>query len=49
MASPMLAGHVYTADDLGAFHLPMRSFYAHCLADGSLIDWSPQMYCGVVP
>jgi len=46
MAVPMLAGHVYTADDLGAFHLPMRSFYAHCLAAGDAFDWSPQMYCG---
>jgi hypothetical protein len=46
MAAPMLAGHVYTADDLGAFHLPMRSFYAHCLAGGNAFDWSPQMFCG---
>jgi hypothetical protein len=46
MAAPMLAGNVYTADDLGAFHLPMRSFYAHCLVARDAFDWSPQMYCG---
>jgi hypothetical protein len=46
MAVPMLAGRVYTADDLGAFHLPMRSFYAHCLAAGDAFDWSPRMFCG---
>ncbi|HEX3998869.1 MAG TPA: hypothetical protein VHX65_09990 [Pirellulales bacterium] len=46
MAIPMLAGRVYTADDLGAFHLPLRAFYARCLAAGDPFDWSPQMYCG---
>ncbi|HEV3418310.1 MAG TPA: hypothetical protein VG056_15910, partial [Pirellulales bacterium] len=46
LATPFLAGRVYTADDLGAFHLPMRAFYADCLAHGDAFDWSPQMYCG---
>ncbi len=46
MALPMLLGRVYTADDLGAFHLPIRAFYAQCLAAGNRFDWSPQMYCG---
>jgi hypothetical protein len=47
LAGPFLVGRVYTADDLGAFHLPMRAFYADCLARGEPFDWSPQMYCGV--
>jgi hypothetical protein len=46
LAGPFLAGRIYTADDLGAFHLPMRAFYADCLARGESFDWSPQMYCG---
>ncbi len=46
LAGPFLAGRIYTADDLGAFHLPMRAFYADCLAHGEAFDWSPQMYCG---
>lgn len=46
MALPMFLGRVYTADDLGAFHLPIRAFYARCLAAGNPFDWSPQLYCG---
>jgi hypothetical protein len=46
LAGPFLAGQVYVADDLGAFHLPLRAFYADCLARGEPFDWSPQMYCG---
>ncbi len=46
LAGPALIGHVYTADDLGAFHLPMRAFYADCLKHGVAFDWSPQLYGG---
>ncbi len=46
LTGPFLAGRIDTADDLGAFHLPMRAFYADCLARGEPFDWSPQMYCG---
>ncbi len=46
LAGPFLAGRVYTADDLGAFHLPLRAFYADCLAHGEAFDWSPQLFCG---
>ena len=46
LAGPALVGRVYTADDLGAFHLPMRAFYQQCLAHGNRFDWSPQLYCG---
>jgi hypothetical protein len=46
LAGPFLAGRVYTADDLGAFHLPLRAFYADCLARGEASDWSPDLDCG---
>jgi len=46
MAGPWLAGKVYTRDDLGAFHLPVRAFYAEQLARGEPFDWMPQLYCG---
>ena len=34
LAGPFFAGRIYTADDLGAFHLPVRAFYADQLARG---------------
>jgi hypothetical protein len=46
LAGPALVGRVYTADDLGAFHLPMRAFYQNCLSHGDRFDWSPQLFCG---
>jgi hypothetical protein len=46
LAGPFFAGRIYTADDLGAFHLPMRAFYAERLGDGQPYDWMPQLYSG---
>jgi len=46
MAGPFFAGRVYTADDLGAFHVPLRAFYAECLAEGDSFDWMPQLFSG---
>lgn len=46
MVGPSLAGYVYTRDDLGAFHLPIRAFYARCLAAGEPFDWMPDLFCG---
>ncbi len=46
LAVPWLAGGVYTGDDLGAFHLPIRAFFAEQLARGEPFDWMPQLYCG---
>ena len=46
LAGPCLVGYVYTHDDLGAFHLPLRSFYAEQLARGEPFDWMPQLYSG---
>lgn len=46
LAMPVLSGQVYVDDDLGAFHLPARAFYAQCLADGNAFDWWPDLFCG---
>jgi hypothetical protein len=46
LAVPMILGQVYVANDLGEFHLPLRSFYAKQLAAGEPFDWCPDLYCG---
>ncbi|MBI1901777.1 MAG: hypothetical protein HYS13_11790 [Planctomycetia bacterium] len=46
LATPYFLGRVYTADDLWAYHLPVRSFYADCLASGEPFDWMPQLFGG---
>src|SRR5687768_7016148 len=46
MATPFYLGRVYTSDDLWAFHLPVRQFYAQCLAAGDAFDWMPGLYSG---
>ena len=46
LAGPFFAGRVYTADDLGAFHLPVRAFYAEQIARGEAHDWMPSLYSG---
>src|SRR5438477_504426 len=46
LAWPMLSGRVYTANDLGDFHLPLRNFYSQQLAAGQPFDWFPDLYCG---
>ena len=46
LAGPCLVGRVYTRDDLGAFHLPLRAFYAEQLARGEPSDWMPQLFAG---
>ena len=46
MAAPLLAGRIYIADDLGAYHLPAREFYARCLGSGDAFDWWPNLYAG---
>ena len=43
---PMALGQVYAANDLGIFHLPLRHFYARCLAAGDDFAWFPGIYCG---
>ena len=44
---PIVTGEVYTANDLAAFHLPTRVFYARCLAEGHSFLWFPYEYTGV--
>ena len=46
LAMPFFAGGLYTADDLGNFHLPARAFYAEQLAHGESFDWMPDIYSG---
>ena len=46
LAMPFFAGGLYTADDLGKFHLPARAFYAEQLAHGESFDWMPDVYSG---
>ena len=46
MAAPLLAGRVYVNNDLGAFHLPIRAFYAERLDRGEPFDWMPQLFAG---
>jgi len=42
----MFTGRVYTANDLGEFHLPLRNFYAQQLSRAEPFDWFPDLYCG---
>jgi len=46
LAGPFFAGRVYTRDDLGAFHLPTRAFYAEQLQRGEPFDWMPSLFSG---
>jgi hypothetical protein len=43
---PLLSGGVYTYGDLANFFLPIRSFYADCLASGDDFSWWPDLFCG---
>ena len=46
MALPLVWGLVYHEDDLGGLHLPLRHFFADCLARGNDPAWHPGMFCG---
>lgn len=46
LAEPWSRGAVYLLGDLGGYHLPMRSFYADCLARGDSPRWIPEVFCG---
>ncbi|MGH7173823.1 MAG: hypothetical protein ACRELG_26370, partial [Gemmataceae bacterium] len=46
-AWPLLTRRVPIYLDLGIFHLPIRSFYSRCLADGHSFDWCPHLYGGM--
>lgn len=46
MAGPFFFGRIYSRNDLGAYHLPVRAFYAQQLAEGEPFDWMPQIFSG---
>ncbi len=46
LLAPMVCGWLYVCDDLGAFHLPVRAFYARQLARGEPFDWMPHLFAG---
>lgn len=46
LAGPFIAGRIYSRDDLGTYHLPIRAFYARQLAQGQPFDWMPQLFSG---
>jgi hypothetical protein len=46
LAKPLLHGSVYVFGDMGFFHLPLRQFYADCLAKGDNFHWIPWLFCG---
>ncbi|HTU25998.1 MAG TPA: YfhO family protein [Pirellulales bacterium] len=46
MAIPLVLGRVFVADDLGAFHLPLRAFYSQQLQAGQAFDWLPALFNG---
>jgi hypothetical protein len=47
LARPLRTGHIPVVLDLGYFHLPLRTWYADCLARGCGFDWLPEMYNGL--
>ena len=46
LAEPWSRGAVYVVGDLVHYHLPMRAFYADCLARGESARWIPEVFCG---
>ncbi|MBL7646014.1 MAG: YfhO family protein [Candidatus Hydrogenedentes bacterium] len=43
---PLMRGNLYLGSDLGAYHLPVRAFYSHCLKEGLSFLWWPDQFCG---
>lgn len=46
IAWPLFEGKVYTYDDFSRYHLPMRQFFARCLAAAQDFNWNPDIFCG---
>lgn len=46
MSLPPLCGVRYRFGDLGAFHYPLRVFYAECLSQGHRFEWMPSLFAG---
>ena len=43
---PLVTGRVFTLDDLGAYHIPMRYLYAAALHRGETLLWTPSVFAG---
>jgi len=43
----LIKAKVLLFDDLGYYHLPLRSFYSDCLKSGESFIWNPYICCGV--
>jgi hypothetical protein len=43
---PLATGRVFTLDDLGDYHLPMRYLYANALRNGESVLWTPAVFGG---
>jgi hypothetical protein len=46
LLTPLATGRVFTLDDLGAYHLPMRYLYANALRNGESMLWTPAVFGG---
>lgn len=44
---PLIMGKVLIQDDLSCFHLPLRYFYAQCLAQGEDFHYLPHLFMGL--
>ena len=43
---PLATGRVFTLDDLGRYHIPMRAVYSEALHQGDSILWTPAVFSG---
>jgi len=46
IATPFFCDRLYTRDDLGAVHFPLRQFYASCVKQGANFSGWPGVLCG---
>lgn len=46
IAVPIAQRKVYVHDDLGYYSIPLRSYFAQCLAAGQRPDWCPALFGG---
>ncbi|WP_435019898.1 YfhO family protein [Tundrisphaera sp. TA3] len=46
MALPIALGKVYINDDIAYYSIPLRSFFAGCLANGTDPSWCPALFGG---
>jgi len=44
---PLLTGRVFTLNDLGTYHIPLRYLYREALRAGNLLVWSPALHSGL--